>query len=106
LLRRSKEHRFNPSLALTRFLIQRRPRGDTQRQIRAEAIAQTRLWWAFWQEHPAYFELAPAADCRRWNEAPVLDWLFKGSFWRCPPMQGEVLLLDVCHRLCVPVLEA
>lgn len=97
---------FKPPLSLTHFLIQRRPRGEPQRLIRAEAIAQTRPWWAFWRAKSAYFELAHADDHHRWTQVPLLDWLFKGSFWRCPPMQGEAVLLDLCHRLFLPTMEA
>lgn len=85
------------SLSNTHFLMQPRPLGPAQMAIRSQAIINNHLSWVFWQQHPRHFELASLKDMRRWEDAPAIQWLFRGASWKCPPVRGEVPLLDACH---------
>jgi hypothetical protein len=94
-----KPHKVKLSVSNTRFLMQARPKGRAQLDIRTRIIQDTHIGWAFWQEHPTQYELASLKDMRRWSDTPAIQWLFEGSFWkRCPPLRGEVPLIDACHQ--------
>lgn len=92
--------KFKPSISVTRFLCQHRPRGPSHREIRAAAYRATPLLWPMNLWHPTaeQFELASSRDFLRWQTCPELAWLFKGRAWGFSPMQGESGLLDTLHR--------
>lgn len=98
--------RYKPSLAVTRVLTQRRPRGEPQRDIRANAHEQSRLHWAWWQPRAHHFAPVGADRLEQWRSIPALAWLFKGASWRCPPMRAEASLLEICQRVCTPAIAA